>query len=110
MWSFSALLRTSKRLARSGLSGLASYKGFCSDQGVFFYPGPAASLFQVYGAIEYFSGTAWVTRCLRMGGIPTAALDLSYEQTVPGRFNVMDLATPAGMASPSLDSFLALVP
>ena len=65
---------------------------------------------QAYDAVEYFAGTAWVTKAFRLGGHPTAALDLTYEPDIPGRMNPMDLTTTAGMAFFGLhDQLLAIL-
>ena len=64
--------------------------------------GTGSESMQVYDAVEYFAGTAWVTKAFRIGGHSMAALDVAYEENLPGRLNPMDLTTTAGMASSSL--------
>ena len=48
--------------------------------------------------MELFAGKAWVSRCFRLGGYPTAVLDIELGKTLPtGVQHAMDLSTTAGM-------------
>ena len=64
---------------------------------------------QVYDALEIFAGVATLSRCLRLGGLNVASLDIGlwneYAQArnLPAMKNPMDLCTPAGMACPGLE-------
>ena len=55
-------------------------------------------IFEAYSCIEYFAGSAWVTKSFRYSGLPAAALDVEFGNAVPGMGNSIDLLTTCGMA------------
>ena len=65
----------------------------------------SAALGKDYSCLEMFAGRAWVTRCLRWGGLPTASMDninLAAPQDDGSPMNPWDLTTDAGMGWPGL--------
>ena len=58
---------------------------------------------QVYECVEFFCGTAWVSRCMKMAKVPTANLDIEMgsDDTPENKQNVFDILTPSGMAWPA---------
>ena len=68
-------------------------KFVCSSQ-----VGKLALAAQVYQCIEYFCGTAMVSKCMLLAEHPTASLDVNLGHPLPGKQNAMDLTTPSGVA------------
>lgn len=53
---------------------------------------------QAYGFIEVFGGEAWISKCMRVHGVPTATFDIRLGQPIDGKQDAMDLLTDAGFA------------
>ncbi|CAE7254709.1 unnamed protein product, partial [Symbiodinium sp. CCMP2456] len=54
---------------------------------------------QAYSCVELFAGKAWISRCFKLGGYPTASLDVAYGASLPNAASrAMDLTTTAGMS------------
>ena len=53
---------------------------------------------QAYGFLEVFSGDAWVSKCMKANGIPTASFDVRYGDPKPGKQNAMDILSDAGFS------------
>ena len=72
---------------------------YCDGLEVSVGPNTLPRMCQDYKCIELFAGRAWVTRSCRMGGLPTASLDVTFGDKLPERAtHAMDLTTSAGMA------------
>jgi len=48
--------------------------------------------------VELYAGEAWVSRCMRTGGHPTASLDIKFVQGehAAGKQNCFDLLSDSG--------------
>ena len=52
---------------------------------------------KAYGFIEFYAGKAACSSCMKLAGVPTASLDITYHIARAGKQNYMDILTDAGM-------------
>lgn len=53
---------------------------------------------QDYGFIEVFAGDAWVSKCMKANGIPTASFDIRFGAPREGKMDAQNLLSDAGFS------------
>lgn len=64
----------------------------------FAFNNPTNWTLEAYGFIEVFSGKGFVSKHMRVNGIPTAAFDLELGKPLPGKQDAMDILSDSGFA------------